>query len=118
MVGSASGSGTEIMSSNGFSPIQTLGFGLKQILPKKDPLSYLLRTFGPPGWLQRTKTPVTFGKELGDRKLKRPVQGEPVQYDLANGSAQARQSDTARPREARIQMGRTVLARWPRLLAQ
>jgi hypothetical protein len=32
-----------------FSPIQTLGFGLKQILPKKDPLSYLLRAFGPPG---------------------------------------------------------------------
>jgi hypothetical protein len=30
-VGSASGSGTEIMSSNVFSPIQTLGFGLKQI---------------------------------------------------------------------------------------
>lgn len=48
-VGSASGSGTGIMSSNVFSPIQTLGFGLKQILPKKDPLSYLLRAFGPPG---------------------------------------------------------------------
>jgi hypothetical protein len=31
MVGSASGSGTGIMSSNIFSPIQTLGFGLKQI---------------------------------------------------------------------------------------
>jgi hypothetical protein len=30
-VGSASGSGTGIMSSNVFSPIQTLGFGLKQI---------------------------------------------------------------------------------------
>jgi hypothetical protein len=35
MVGSASGSGTRIMSSNVFSPIQTLGFGLKQISPKK-----------------------------------------------------------------------------------
>jgi hypothetical protein len=30
-VGSASGSGTGIMSSNVFYPIQTLGFGLKQI---------------------------------------------------------------------------------------
>jgi hypothetical protein len=30
-VGSASGSRTGIMSSNIFSPIQTLGFGLKQI---------------------------------------------------------------------------------------
>jgi hypothetical protein len=30
-VGSASGSGTRIMSSNVFSSIQTLGFGLKQI---------------------------------------------------------------------------------------
>jgi hypothetical protein len=48
-VGSASGSGTGIMSSNVFSPIQTLGFGLKQILQKKDPLSYLLRAFGPHG---------------------------------------------------------------------
>jgi hypothetical protein len=48
-VGSASGSGTGIMSSNVFSLIQILGFGLKQILPKKDPLSYLLRAFGPPG---------------------------------------------------------------------
>jgi hypothetical protein len=48
-VGSASGSGTGIMSSNDFSPIQTLRFGLKQILPKKDPLGYLLRAFGPPG---------------------------------------------------------------------
>jgi hypothetical protein len=44
-VGSASGSGTEIMSSNVFSPIQTLGFGLKQFDPK-DPLSYLIRAFG------------------------------------------------------------------------
>jgi hypothetical protein len=34
-VGSASGSGMGIMSSNVFFPIQTLGFGLKQILPKK-----------------------------------------------------------------------------------
>jgi hypothetical protein len=49
MVGSASGSGTGIMSSNVFSSIQTLGFGLKQILPKKDPLSYLLWAFGPLG---------------------------------------------------------------------
>lgn len=48
-VGSASGSGTGIMSSNIFSPIQTLGFGLKQISLKKDPLSNLLRAFGPPG---------------------------------------------------------------------
>jgi hypothetical protein len=48
-VGSASGSGTRIMSSNVFSPIQTLGFGLKQILQKKDPLSYLIRDFGPTG---------------------------------------------------------------------
>jgi hypothetical protein len=48
-VGLASGSRIGIMSSNVFSPIQTLGFGLKQILPKKDPLSYLLRAFGPPG---------------------------------------------------------------------
>jgi hypothetical protein len=48
-VGSASGSGTGIMSSNVFSPIQTLGFELKQILPKKDPLSYLIRAFGPAG---------------------------------------------------------------------
>jgi hypothetical protein len=47
-VGSASGSGTGFMSSNVFSPIQTLEFGLKQILPKKDPLSYLSRDFGPP----------------------------------------------------------------------
>jgi hypothetical protein len=47
-VDSASGSGTGIMSSNIFFPIESLGFGLKQILPKKDPLSYLLRTFGPP----------------------------------------------------------------------
>jgi hypothetical protein len=47
-VGLASGSGMRIMSSNVFFPIQTLGFGLKQILPKKDPLSYLLRAFGPP----------------------------------------------------------------------
>jgi hypothetical protein len=36
MVGSASGSGTGIMSSNVFSPIQILGFGLKQISQKKD----------------------------------------------------------------------------------
>jgi hypothetical protein len=35
-VGSASGSGTGIMSSNIFSPNQILGFGLKQILPKKE----------------------------------------------------------------------------------
>jgi hypothetical protein len=49
MVSSASGSGTGIMSSNIFSPIQTLEFRLKQILPKKDPLSYLLRDFGPSG---------------------------------------------------------------------
>jgi hypothetical protein len=48
-MGSASGSGTRIMSSNIFSPIQTLGFGLKQILPKKDPLSYLIRAFKPAG---------------------------------------------------------------------
>jgi hypothetical protein len=48
-VGSPSGSGTGIMSSNVFSPIQTLGFGLNQILPKKDPLSYLIRAFGPAG---------------------------------------------------------------------
>jgi hypothetical protein len=58
-VGSASGSGTGIMSLNVFSPIQTLGFGLKQILPQKDPLSYLLRAFGPSGWLQWTKAPVS-----------------------------------------------------------
>jgi hypothetical protein len=48
MVGSASGSGTGIMSSNVFSPIQTLGFRLKQISPKKDPLSNLLKAFRPP----------------------------------------------------------------------
>jgi hypothetical protein len=47
-MGSASGSETGIMSSNVFSPIQTLGFGLKQILLKKDPLNYLLKVFGPP----------------------------------------------------------------------
>jgi hypothetical protein len=47
MVGSASGSGTGVMSLNVFFPIQTLGFGLKQILPKKDLLSYLLTGFGP-----------------------------------------------------------------------
>jgi hypothetical protein len=58
-VGSASGSETEIMSSNVFSPIQTLGFGLKQISPKKDLLSNLLRAFEPLGWLQRTKAPVS-----------------------------------------------------------
>jgi hypothetical protein len=54
-VGSVSGSRTGIMSSNVFCPIQTLRFGLKQIWPKKDPLSYLIRAFGPAGWLQRTK---------------------------------------------------------------
>jgi hypothetical protein len=47
------------MSSNVFSPIQTLGFGLKQIWPKKDPLSYLIRTFEPAGWLQRTNAPMS-----------------------------------------------------------
>jgi hypothetical protein len=48
MVGSASGSGTGIMSSNVFSPIQTLGFGLKQISPKKRPSELFVKGFWTP----------------------------------------------------------------------
>jgi hypothetical protein len=47
-VGSASGSGTGIMSSNVFSPIQTLGFGLKQILSKKKPSELFVKGFWTP----------------------------------------------------------------------
>jgi hypothetical protein len=76
-VGSASGSRTRFMSSNIFSPIQTLGFRLKQIWPKKDPLNYFRRAFGPAGWLHRKKHLWTCGKELSGRKLISPILAVP-----------------------------------------